>query len=109
MSLSAYVASVLENYQALPDTPNRSSRYDRALAQHWFQQQIPLEQIHAAFSLALLRRQLRPPRAPRLPQIRSLYYFAPLLEELSHQPTRYLQYCRFKAARLFPTIPFLQQ
>jgi hypothetical protein len=108
MPWSAYVASVLENYQALPDTPNRSSRSDRALAQHWFQQQILLEQIHAAFSLALLRCQLRPPRAPRLPQIRSLYYFAPLLEELS-QPTRYLQYCRFKAARLFPTIPFLQQ
>ena len=85
MSLPAFSSAVLEGYRALPDTPNRSSRSDRSLAERWFHQQIPLPQIQAAFALALLRRHLRSEGSPPLPLIRSLHYFVPLLEEVSQQ------------------------
>jgi hypothetical protein len=108
MPLQAFCSTVLQSYQALPDTPNRFSRYDRALAERWFHQQIPLPLIQAAFALALLRRHLRPESWPPLPPIRSLHYFVPLLEEVSLQNPPYLDFCRFKAHHLFPQISFLQ-
>ena len=108
MSLPAFCSAVLEGYRALPDTPNRSSRSDRSLAENWFHQQIPWPHIQAAFALALLRRHLRPEGSPPLPPIRSLHYFVPLLEEVSQQAPRYVDYCRFRAHRLFPNISFLQ-
>jgi hypothetical protein len=108
MSLQGFCSAVLECYQALPDTPNRSSRYDRSLAEAWFHRQIPLSQIQAAFALALLRRHLRANTTPPLQPIRSLHYFVPILDELSQQDPRYVGYCRFRAHRLFPNISFLQ-
>jgi hypothetical protein len=108
MPLQAFCSAVLENYLALPDTPNRSSRYDRSLAETWFHRQIPLPQIQAAFALALLRRHLRANTTPPLQPIRSLHYFVPILEEITQQDAGYIDYCRFKAVRLFPNISFFQ-
>jgi hypothetical protein len=108
MSLQDFCSAVLEAYQALPDTPNRFSRYDRALAEAWFHRQIPLPQIHAAFALAILRRHLRTSTNPPLQPIRSLHYFVPVLEEVAQQDSRYLLYCRIKAHRLFPSISFFR-
>jgi hypothetical protein len=108
MSLQAFCSAVLEGYLALPDTPNRPSRYDRSLAEAWFHRQIPLSQIQAAFALALLRRHRRASTTPPLQPIRSLHYFVPVLDEVSQQDSRYLDYCRFRAHRFFPQISFLQ-
>jgi hypothetical protein len=107
MSLQAFCSAVLDGYLALPDTPNRSSRFDRSLAETWFYRQIPLPQIQAAFALALLRRHLRANTTPPLQPIRSLHYFVPVIEEITQHDSRYMEYCRFKAIRLFPHISFL--
>jgi hypothetical protein len=107
MSLQAFCSAILEGYLALPDTPNRSSRYDRSLAEAWFHRQIPLPNIQAAFALALLRRHWRANTTPPLQPIRSLHYFVPILDEVSQQDSRYVDYCRFRAQRLFPNISFL--
>lgn len=108
MSLRSFSDLVLEGYLALPDTPNRSSRYDRSLAESWFQQQLPLSQIRAAFALAILRRHLRNSSTPPLQPIRSLHYFVPVLEEISQQDSRYLEYCCRRAQQLFPQISFFK-
>lgn len=108
MSLSSFSAAVLQGYLALPDTPNRSSRYDRSLTESWFHRQIPLSQIQAAFAVALLRRHLRTNTHPPIPPIRSLHYFVPLLEEILQQDSRYLDYCLRKAQQLFPQISFFK-
>jgi hypothetical protein len=103
MSLRSFCTLVLDGYLALPDTPNRSSRYDRSLAESWFHRQIPLSQIQAAFALALLRRFLRNSTNPPLQPIRSLHYFVPVLEEIFQLDSRYLEYCRqMLLSRLFP-------
>jgi hypothetical protein len=106
MTQHSFCSRILDGYLALPDTPNRSSRYDRALAESWFHQQIPLSQIQAAFALALLRRHLRTSTIPPLPPIRSLHYFVPVVEEILQQNPRYLDYCRRKANQLFPQVSF---
>ncbi len=108
MSPSSFSAAVLQGYLALPDTPHRSSRYDRSLAESWFQRQIPFSLIQAAFAVALLRRHLRTNTNPPLPPIRSLHYFVPVLEEILQQDPRYLDYCRRKAFQLFPQISFFK-
>jgi hypothetical protein len=108
MSLRSFCTLVLDGYLALPDTPNRSSRYDRSLAESWFHRQIPLSQIQAAFALALLRRFLRNSTNPPLQPIRSLHYFVPVLEEIFQLDSRYLEYCRQKAQQLFPQISFFK-
>jgi hypothetical protein len=108
MSLQDFCSAVLKAYQALPDTPNRCSRSDRSLAETWFHRQIPLSQIQAAFALAILRRHLRTSTIPPLQPIRSLHYFVPVLEEILQQDSRFVEYCRFRARRLFPLISFFQ-
>ncbi len=95
-----YVETVLTLYRKLPDTPNRHSRYDRRLAAHLYQQQLPLSLIENAFLLATARRLLRDPSYPPLNPIRSLHYFLPVIEELLHQspPPAYFDYLRSKLA-----------
>lgn len=81
-----YVETVLALYLQLPDTPNRYSRYDRRLAMQLCQRQIPLSLIENAFLLATARRVLRDSRYPSLAPVRSLHYFAPVIDELLDQP-----------------------
>jgi hypothetical protein len=69
---------------------------------------MPLPQIQFAFALALLRSLLRASTTPPFQPIRSLHYFVPVLEEITQQDAGYIDYCRFKAVRLFPHISFFQ-
>ena len=96
-----YANKLLNLYMGLPDTPNRTSRYDRQLAFNLHQQNVPLETVEAAFLLASARRLLRDPSYPPLAPIRSLHYFLPIIQEViaAPLPKGYLNYIRQKLAR----------
>jgi hypothetical protein len=97
-----FVRQVLRLYLDLPDTPHRFSRYDRAIAQAWFEQQIPLDLIHQAMVLAQVRRLARPPDQYPLGAIRSLHYFAPVIREIQSEPfpPKYFEYLQRKLREL---------
>lgn len=95
----AYIKRLLNRYCGLPGTAaRRPSPYDRRTAQQLFDRGIDLDAIEAAFLLAIARRNHREPNAPPLPEIRSLAYFLPIVEEVQaqkHDPD-YLAYLRAK-------------
>lgn len=96
-----YVRAVLAAYLELPDTPDRPRPPDRTLAAQLYDREIPLEVVRDALILAYARRTLRPPEAPPLPPVRSLYYFLPVIEELLKRPlpTMYIDYLKAKLKR----------
>jgi len=109
-TLEFYVLSVLTLYIELPDTPASASPLDEAWARQFHQRGIPLGVIEAALLLGSLRRHARLPDAPPLAGIRSLAYFQPIIEELSHTPISdsYRATLRHKMQRLCgpqPTSP----
>jgi hypothetical protein len=74
-----YVRTVLYLYLQLPDTSRPARQRDRALADCFFDRQIPIQLVETALLLGSARRLFRWPRpAP----IRSLHYFEPIVEEL---------------------------
>lgn len=78
-----FVRAVLDLYLGLPHSAaRRPSRSDRRLAEQLFDRGIALQIIRAAMLLAMARRTQRPIDAPPLTPIRSLYYFAPVIDEL---------------------------
>ncbi len=97
-----FAAHLLSLYLRLPHTPARTSRTDRQLAAEWYVQGITWETLEGALLLATARRSLRVPALPPLPPIRSLHYFAPLLEEVLATPLapEYVQYLRRKLTTL---------
>ena len=99
-----YAKAVLDLYLALPETPTRVNRRDRALALQLFRRAVPLPTIEAAFMLASARRLCRPTDAPPLGSIRSLHYFLPVIEEILSQPlpAGYLDYLKHKIAKFWP-------
>jgi hypothetical protein len=103
----AYVAAVLMLYADLPDTPLRPSPQDQSLACRLQEQGVPLSLVESALLLASLRRLIRPADIPRLPPIRSLAYFQPVITELQQQPLPdgYLDYLRIKLHRITTTLP----
>ncbi len=96
-----YVDKVLGWYVSLPDTPARSSRYDRKLAIELCRRQVSLSVVESAFLLAIARRRLRDSTRPPLPPVRSLHYFLPLIDEIlaSPLPQGYSDYLRDKLRR----------
>jgi len=79
-----FVAGVLSLYLGLPDVAaRRASRLDRDLAAALFRRGITLDQVEAGMLLAHQRRALR---ETHLPPIRSLHYFAPVIDEIASQP-----------------------
>jgi len=95
-----YVLRVLSLYLGLAETPARSSRLDRRLAEELYEKQIEIEEVEAAMILTSARRLLRSPDAPRLGPIRSLHYFLPAIDEVRSVPVsaEYIQYLRGKLA-----------
>lgn len=93
-----YVSAVLTLYVDLPDTPLRANTQDQRQARSWFNRSVPLSVVETALLLASLRRLVRPIELPRLPRIRSLAYFQPVVEELLENPApeSYLHYLRLK-------------
>lgn len=81
-----YVQALLRAYRQLPDTPDRPRPPDRRLAKQLHDRDIPLDTVKDAIVLASARRLIRPPQAPQLSPIRSLYYFVPVIEELLQNP-----------------------
>lgn len=95
-----YVLQVLSLYLGLAETPARSNRSDRRLAEDLYEKQIRLEEVEAAMILASARRLLRSPDAPKLGPIRSLHYFLPVIDEVRSVPVSadYIEYLRGKLA-----------
>lgn len=95
-----YIETVLKLYLSLPETPSRTSRYDRELATQLCERKVPLETIEAAILLASARRLFRNPALAPLQPIRSLHYFLPVIEEVSAGPLSpdYVNYLRLKLA-----------
>ena len=87
MSRDDYLRQVLSLYLEAPDTPYRARRSDRALADTFYQQRIPLANLRHAIALVSLQRARRSSRLPSLEPIGSLAYFRPIVERLQHQPT----------------------
>ena len=104
----AYINAVVRNYVRLPGTPLRASRRDRLLAAAFYDRGIPLTVVWAAFVIAAARWAIRGPQQRRLETIRTLYYFAPAINEilaLSPEPG----YVHYIAAKLRPFVAHKEQ
>ena len=100
-----YVRRVLEAYRQTPGTTGRVHPPDRQLAAHLHERGVPLETVKNALVLAAARRLYRATGAPPLPTVRSLAYFAPVIEEvleLKISPD-YFRYVRYKLQRFRST------
>jgi hypothetical protein len=94
-----YLEAVLETYSSLPETPARPSRQDRRLARELCRRGVPLRTVRAALILAAARRTLR--SGPSLPQVRTLHYFLPAIDEVLRHPID-PDYVEHLAAKLKP-------
>ena len=94
MTRDRYVRQLLDLYLSLRDTPDRPRVQDRQLARQLFDRGVDLQTISVAILLGAARRQYRDPSATPLPEVRSLAYFLPILEELPGPlpPDGYLEY-----------------
>ena len=81
-----YVKDVLGRFILDSSTRPRMLRKDWLLAHQLYDHDVPLEAVEAAFILAKIRRDLRPPGAPPPSPIRSLAYFGPIIEEIMDDP-----------------------
>src|SRR5215218_6358996 len=101
-----YVRRVLEAYRATPGTCGAIRKPDRALALRLFARGVPLAVIENALVLACARRLVRPADAAPLCVIRSLAYFAPVIDEVLglRVDDAYFQHLRQRLAR-FPQKP----
>lgn len=102
MNTADFVQQVIACYRHLAGDHLRPRRADRQLAAAWHHQGVTLASIEGALLLALARRTARPPAAPSLPPIRSLYYFVPPLDEVTARPLadHYLAYLRARLATI---------
>ena len=99
-SLKVYSQAVLGLYTRLPATPTKARPADRRLLEQLHARRVPFPTVEAALFLASARRICRDPAKPPLPQIRSLAYFLPTIEELLRTPmtSGYLTYVRSKVS-----------
>ena len=97
-----YVRSILEAYRATPGTCGAIRRPDRLFATQLHQRGVPLEAVENALVLAAARRMIRPNGAAPLGTIRSLAYFASVIEEVLQLKVgqKYFQYLRHKLQRM---------
>ncbi len=101
-----YVQTVLDIYVSIPNAPERPRRDDRFMAARLYRQGVPLYEFEYALLLGCARRELQEHEEPLQP-IRSLRYFAPVLEEVRSQPVdpRYVRYLREKLSGLLRPKP----
>lgn len=99
-----YTQRVLGLYRCTPGASGFARRADRQLAAKLFDHRIPLHIVYAALLLAVARRSSRPHGAPPLPQIATLHYFLPIIDEILATPPDpgYLNYLRQSLARIAP-------
>ena len=82
MPTPAVIKSILDWYEALPETPTRARESDHQAAQWFLDRGITFQHILAALLLASARRLRRDPDLPPLLPICSLSYFAPIVREV---------------------------
>lgn len=81
-----YIRTVLNLYAQIPGAPLLARPCDRALANLFFDRQIPIDIVETALLLGAARRMFH--RHWPAPPIRSLDYFEPIVEELLAEPPR---------------------
>ena len=82
------VQRLLNTYRATPGAVGVVRRPDRLFAVQLHERAVPLNVVGNALTLGAARRLARPTDAPPLGLIRSLAYFAPVIEEvLETQPS----------------------
>jgi hypothetical protein len=82
MDQCEYVRRVLEAYRLTPGTAGVVRRADRLFAAQLHDRGVPLTTVENSLILAAARRSARPADAAPLSTIRSLAYFAPVIEEV---------------------------
>jgi hypothetical protein len=81
-SRQEYVRKLLDAYCKTPETTGTVRSPDRLLATQLYERGVPLIAVENALVLAAARRLARPTGFPPHPTIRSLAYFAPVIEEV---------------------------
>jgi hypothetical protein len=81
MEAHDYVEQLLRCYAELPETPDRPTPEDLALAHGLHRRGVPLRRLQVAMLFASARRLRRNPEYPPLRPIRSLAYFLPVLDD----------------------------
>jgi hypothetical protein len=84
-----YIKRILSRFCLFPSTCGLVRPADRAFASQLFDRQVPIAAVEAAFALASLRHELRPPSAPPLKPIRSLRYFEPIIDRILDDSTHF--------------------
>jgi hypothetical protein len=99
-----YVHRLLQAYRTTPGTSGAVRRPDRLLAAQLHQRGVPIEAVENALTLAAARRLLRSADVPPLAIIRSLAYFAPVIDEVLSLPLspEYFRHLRQRIAT-FPS------
>jgi hypothetical protein len=105
MEQHEYVRQLLAAYRSTPGISGVVRRPDRALAAQLHQRGVPLEAVENAFVLAAARRIIRPAGRAPLGAIRSLAYFAPVIEEVLQLQVgqEYFEHLRHKLQRAAST------
>lgn len=80
-----YIRQILESYRTTPTVCGRVSLRDRHMAEHLYQEKVPLTAVEGAFTLAADRRLYRHSTHPLAP-IYSLRYFLPIIHEILDTP-----------------------
>jgi hypothetical protein len=101
MEQREYVQLVLAAYVSTPGTAGVMRPADRLFAIRLFERGVSMETVANALTLAAARRAVRPADASPLGIIRSLAYFAPVIEEvlLLRTGPEYFQHLRNKLIR----------
>ncbi len=104
MEQREYVRQVLNAYRATPGTAGVVRRADRIFAIQLHDRAVPLATVENALILAAARRSARPVDAAPLSTIRSLAYFAPVIEEVQQLKVgpEYFRHLRSKLLRVTP-------
>lgn len=104
MDQCEYVRRVLEAYRLTPGTACAARRADRLFAAQLYDRGVPLTTVEDALVLAAARRSVRPVDAPPFGAIRSLAYFAPVIEEVLQLKVgpEYFRHLRNKLQRSNP-------
>ena len=104
MDQCEYVRRVLEAYRLTQDTAGVVRRADRQFAAQLYDRGVALTTVENALILAAARRSVRPVDAPPLGNIRSLAYFAPVIEEVLQLKVgpEYFRHLRNKLLRSAP-------
>jgi len=105
MDQCEYVRRILEAYRLTPGTAGAVRRADRLFAAQLYDRGLPLTTVENAMILAAARRSARPADAAPLGTIRSLAYFAPVIEEVLQLKIgpEYFRHLRNRLQRSTPT------